>query len=82
MQLQLASGMGTAVATFIDSVSGMPISLPVAGSLATCPSCLLQALAVGVVHSANILITDASLTGYLIEVTVDPATGTATLRSH
>lgn len=67
-----ASQMGTASATFVDDMSGVPVSLPVSGRLVTLPKVLLQALESSVKKAATIVITDAVQTGYVMRVTIQP----------
>jgi hypothetical protein len=76
--LQLSPEMGAATGTFVDDVSGSPVSLGISGSTARIPCALLQSLANMTVRTATVLVSDAAQLGYVIEITVH-MDGTATL---
>src|SRR5204863_6393389 len=72
--------VGNAVATFVDTLSAVPVSLPVNGSQVRLPASLLQALAQTPTRTASVLITDAAQVGYVMHISIDPQTGNATIR--
>ncbi len=78
--MMMSVEVGNATATFVEQVAGVPVALPVNGSLVRIPATLLQALAHAPQPSASILITDAAQVGYVIHVVIDPQSGTATIR--
>jgi hypothetical protein len=78
--MMMSVEVGNAVATFVDTLSGVPVSLPVSGSLVRLPVSLLHALSQSPQPTANVLITDAAQVGYVIHISIDPQTGNATIR--
>lgn len=70
--MRTAGQMGAASATFVDDMSGVPVSLTVSGRLVTLPKTLLQALESSVKKTATIVITDAVQSGYVMRVTILP----------
>ncbi len=68
--MQLSPEIGVAMATFVDSATGVPVALPVNGTIVRLPANLLQAMAAAHVSTASILITDAVQVGYLITIVI------------
>jgi hypothetical protein len=77
--LQVSQGCGPTTATFVDEMSGVPVSLQVSGSLVRVPSSLLMALTQLPSPSATIVIMDSQHRGYVIQVVVS-SDGTASVR--
>lgn len=71
--------VGAVVAVFFDDLTATPVALPVNGREITVPAALLTALSQRVGASANIVIADASLRGYVVKVLI-AADRTATVR--
>jgi hypothetical protein len=65
-----SSQMGVASATFVDDLSGVPVSLPVSGRIVTVSKLLLQALSASPTRSASIVLSDATQRGYVMRVLV------------
>lgn len=78
--MQMSVEVGNAVATFVEQMAGVPVALPVNGSIVRIPATLLQALAQAPHPNANILITDAAQVGYVIQVSIDRQSGAVTIR--
>lgn len=70
LTMRTACQMGTASATFVDDMSGVPVSLSVTGRIVTLPKMLLQALQSSVKKSGTLVITDALQSGYVMRVTI------------
>lgn len=68
--LRTSVQMGVASATFVDEVTGTPIALDVSGHIVTVPSELLQAIAQTSERAGSLIVSDASLRGYLITIEV------------
>jgi hypothetical protein len=66
------SQMGAASATFVDDLSGVPVSLPVSGRVVTVSKLLLQALEASSKKAATIIVTDALQCGYVMRVLIQP----------
>ena len=77
--MEMSPEVGTATATFVDSVTAVPTALPVSGSHVRIPAALMQTLVGLTIPTATILIADDAQVGYVIYVTVN-ANGTATVR--
>lgn len=77
--MDVSSGMGAAVATFVDELSGQAIALPVVGGRVTIPGSLITVLAGSSSPRASVLIADSAQLGYLITVACDPLAGTVTV---
>lgn len=73
--------VGAVVAVFFDDLTATPVALPVNGREITVPAALLTALSQRVGASANIVIADASLRGYVVKVLI-AADRTATVRVY
>ena len=76
-RLKLETGLGIAVATIVDDVSGTPVALSVNGSVVACPGNLLQAFASAGATSATLMIANSSQRGYVISVTIDASANKA-----
>lgn len=70
---------GQVVATLVDPLTGVPMSLPAIGRNAIVPATVLQGLRAAGVAEAQILIMDAARRGYVIHLCLDLPAGTATL---
>jgi hypothetical protein len=79
--LQVSAGCGPATATFVDEVTGVPVSLQVSGSLVRVPSSLMSALVELPSPKATIVIMDSQHRGYVIEIVAN-SNGTAALRAY
>lgn len=64
----VASNCGACSATFLDGLSGQPVSLQSFGGLVRIPSALLQALPQGSGIKAHLVISDATQLGYVMRV--------------
>jgi hypothetical protein len=78
--MQISSECGPAAATLVDELSGLPVSLPVSGSLVRIPATLLQALAQSSAP-ATVVVADSEQRGYVMTITFG-APGTATISVH
>jgi hypothetical protein len=78
----LSSEVGVASATLVDTCSGLPVSLPVLGTVMRVPATLMQAIAHNPVPSATVVVADAANVGYVIKIVVDPLTGTAQFHAY
>ena len=74
-----SSECGQIVATLIDSVSCVPMPLPVVGRNAVIPSSVLQGLRAAGISHAQVVMMDAAHQGYVIHLIIDLAAGSATL---
>ena len=72
VKMELASQMSSAVATFVDEVSGSPVALPVTGRIVTVPKQLLQTLKQTAL-TGSIIISDAAQRGYVLGLQVSSA---------
>ncbi|MBL8731067.1 MAG: hypothetical protein JNN13_01720 [Planctomycetes bacterium] len=77
--MDVASGMGAIVATFVDELAGQAISLPVVGGRVTIPGELVEALTNSASPRASIVIADACQLGYVLTLACDPAANTITV---
>ncbi len=77
--MKVSDECGPTAATFVDDMSGLPVSLHVSGSVVRVPASLLQALAAMPLPTASVLITDSQHVGYVALIAVH-ANGTATIR--
>ena len=59
---------GACAATFLDELSGQPVSLQSVGGVVRIPAALLQALPEGDGTKAHVVISDAAQLGYLMRV--------------
>lgn len=70
--LRVSDQCGAVAATFIDDISGLPVSLPVAGRVVVLKESLLRALAQSAAHNviakASIVVTDALQRGYVLRI--------------
>jgi hypothetical protein len=73
--MSVSAECGAAAATFVDEMSAVPTALPVSGSLVCIPRNLLQAMVTAGSPRATIVVADANQIGYVIELTLVPATG-------
>lgn len=64
----VSSECGSCAATFLDELSGQPVSLQSVGGVVRIPAALLQALPDGSGTKAHVVISDASQFGYLMRV--------------
>lgn len=64
----VSSDCGTCAATFLDELSGQPVSLQSVGGVVRIPAQLLQALPQGNGTKAHVVISDASQLGYMMRV--------------
>lgn len=72
--MQVSAECGACVATLIDEVSGVPVSLPAVGSRIRLSAALLQVVASGG-GRASIVILDSSGLGYSLKVTTSSSGG-------
>lgn len=66
--MEVSSECGACSATFVDELSGQPVSLQAGGGLVRVPAALLQSLAGAAGTKAHIVITDANQLGYMLTV--------------
>jgi hypothetical protein len=72
--VEVSIEVGSFVATFLDEVTGLPVSLQSYGPRVRIPAALLQAV-VASNHKAHIVISDANQFGYMLHIEVHPSTG-------
>ncbi|MFT4514431.1 MAG: hypothetical protein ACI91B_003140 [Planctomycetota bacterium] len=72
MSMRTECQMGASTATFVDDLSGVPVSLSVSGRIVTVSSALLQALEASSKKTATIIVTDAQQCGYVMRVLIQP----------
>lgn len=64
------ASFSSVTATFVDDLSGVPVSLAVSGRVVTLPKGLLQALAASTKKQATIVVSDAQQMGYVMRVLI------------
>jgi len=64
----VSSNCGTCSATFLDELSGQPVSLQSFGGLVRIPASVLQALPPGSGIKAHLVISDATQLGYVMRI--------------
>lgn len=77
--LTIAAESGESTACLVDGVSGSSLPLPVSGRVVTVDRLVVQGLVASGTSVAHIVVTDAQQLGYVIQVSIDLATGSATL---
>ena len=79
LALTTASEMGSFTATLIDQISGAPLLLPTNGRNVILTRGTLQGLLAAGTTVAHVLIADANQLGYVVGLSIDPATGAVKL---
>ena len=69
-EMQLASNMGLAVASYVDDAGGSPVSLPVSGSVLKVSSQFMTSLVANGSTGGTIIVADATQKGYRICIAV------------
>lgn len=79
MTLTTAPEVGEVTATLLDDVSGSPLPLPVSGRNVTIEKSVFQGLLASGTTSAILVITNSSQLGYVVKISIDPLTASATM---
>lgn len=66
--MEVSSDCGACTATFVDEISGQPITLSASGGLVRLPYTVLQSLAGGVGPKAHVVIADSNQLGYVVAI--------------
>lgn len=77
--MTIAPESGPSSAVLVDNVSGTSLPLPVSGREVTLARTVLQGLVSSGTDVAHIVVTDSQQLGYVIQISIDLATGAGTL---